>query len=135
MNKTILKARATAKERNWDKIYWAIDIHGTILVPDYKSVVDSDQNFEFYPMAKECLQKLTQSPDSLILYTCSWHGEIEVYKEFFAKHGIVFDHVNCNPEVGNTRYGYYEDKPYFNVLLDDKAGFEPEMWVDMFKIL
>jgi hypothetical protein len=28
--------------------------------------------------------------------------------------------------VANTRGGYFEDKPYMNVLLDDKAGFCPE---------
>jgi hypothetical protein len=32
--------------------------------------------------------------------------------------------VNKNPEVKSTTYGYYEDKPYFNVLFEDKAGFD-----------
>jgi len=25
----------------------------------------------------------------------------------------------------NSDLGYYDKKPYFNVLLDDKAGFDP----------
>jgi hypothetical protein len=40
--------------------------------------------------------------------------------------------INKNPNVENNAYGYYRDKPYFNVLFEDKAGFDAEedwLWV------
>jgi hypothetical protein len=112
------------REKNWDKTYWAFDIHGTILKPNYQANAIST---EFYPLAKEVMQMLSKRTDIVrILYTCSYPHEIEQYIEYFAKHGIHFDHINKNPEVACGAYGYYEDKFYFNVLLDDKAGFDGE---------
>ena len=29
-------------------------------------------------------------------------------------------------EAENTKHGYFEDKPYMNILLEDKAGFDSE---------
>lgn len=110
-----------AKEREWDKTYWAVDIHGTMLKPDYKK--DSDK--EFYPLAKETLQILSARPDvCLLLYTCSYPDEISEYLSFFELHGIKFRYVNKNPEAADNKHGFFQDKPYFNVLLEDKAGFE-----------
>lgn len=34
------------------------------------------------------------------------------------------DDHNENPECGNTDYADFTTKPYFNILLDDKAGME-----------
>ncbi len=115
------------KERGWDKTYWAIDIHGTILKPNYQK---GNIPKEFYPYAIECLQYLTQRKDIvLIKYTCSHLNEIEEYKVYFESLGIKFDYVNVNPEI-LTRHdslGNYDQKPYFNVLFEDKAGFDPEV--------
>jgi len=60
------------------------------------------------------------------LYTCSYPKEIQRYLEFFDVNGINFDYANKNPDAKNTKYGYYEDKPYYNVLFEDKAGFDAE---------
>jgi len=60
------------------------------------------------------------------MYTCSHPKELDEYNSFFVKDNINFDYINENPEVMNTSYGYYENKPYINVLLDDKAGFSAE---------
>jgi len=62
-----------------------------------------------------------------LLYTCSHPGQIEEYQKYFREHDIIFDHVNENPEVvtgENNDYGNYDKKPYFNVLFEDKAGFD-----------
>jgi hypothetical protein len=40
------------------------------------------------------------------------------------QHGIVIDYVNENPECVDTKLATFTDKFYFNVILDDKAGFE-----------
>ena len=66
------------------------------------------------------------------LYTCSYPKEIQEYINFFKEHDIEFTFINKNPDVENTIYGYYEDKPYFNVLFEDKAGFDAKNdWGDV----
>ncbi len=119
-----------ARERGWEKTYWAIDIHGTILKPNYKR---NEISREFYPHAIEVLQLLSKQKDIVkILYTCSYPHEIEQYLEYFAKYDIHFDHVNKNPEVVDGGYGCYNNKFYFNVLMDDKAGFDGETdWAEI----
>jgi hypothetical protein len=113
-----------AKGRGWDKTYWAFDLHGTILVPNYKK---GDIPTEFYPNALEALKMISSIPEiCMIMYTCSHPHEIEEYLEFFKKHNIIFHFVNENPEVPDAAYGYYRDKFYFNVLFEDKAGFLPK---------
>lgn len=112
-------------ERNWDKTFWAFDIHGTIIKPNYSS---DGIPTEIYDGAVEVLQMLSMDPEvCLILYTCSHPHEIEQYLELFVKHQIHFDYVNENPEVKTDLggYGCYDKKPYFNILFEDKAGFDP----------
>lgn len=124
MRKHILNTFAKKPLRKWDTLYWAIDIHDTCIKSNYsKSGVLPT---EFFPKAKEVLQRLSKRNDCcLILFTCSHPHEIEKYMEFFNEHGIKFNHVNKNPEALNTAYGFFEHKFYFNFLLDDKAGFDP----------
>ncbi|MBK7653117.1 MAG: hypothetical protein IPJ20_23605 [Flammeovirgaceae bacterium] len=113
-----------AKEKQWRKTYWAFDIHGTILKPNFKQY---EITKEFYPHAKEVLQLISKQKDIVkILYTCSYPNEIEQYVSYFNANGIHFDYVNENPDVADGSYGYYKEKFYFNVLMDDKAGFDGE---------
>jgi hypothetical protein len=134
ITRAITNCLRNAKERGWEKTYWAFDIHGTILKPNYKR---DEISREFYPHAIEVLQLLGKRTDIVkILYTCSYPHEIEQYLEYFAKHGIHFDHINKNPEVADGGYGYYNDKFYFNVLMDDKAGFDGETdWIEIKKLI
>src|SRR5690606_24304380 len=82
---------------------------------------------DFYPLAKEVLVELSNRKDIMLgLYTCSYPREIELYMEFFKSKGINFDMVNRNVDIENTSYGYFNEKPYMNVLLEDKAGFKAE---------
>lgn len=112
-----------AHQKKWNKTYWAFDIHGTILKPTFQTGVMST---EFYPFAKEAMQVITRREDIVrVLYTCSYPEEIVEYVKFFKSHGIHFDHVNKNPDVCAGAYGYYDHKFYFNVLFEDKAGFDP----------
>ncbi|AYB30920.1 hypothetical protein [Chryseolinea soli] len=134
ITKAIRNCLANAKERKWDKTYWAFDIHGTILRPTCQTGVIST---EFYPFAKEVLQLLSTRKDIVrILYTCSYPNEIVEYVKYFEDHQIHFDHVNENPDVGAGAYGFYERKFYFNVLFEDKAGFDPLTdWEDVLKLI
>jgi hypothetical protein len=122
--KSIKSAFRRANEKNWPTVYFAIDIHDTIVKGNYNA---DEIPTEFFPDAEKTLQTLTKRQDiKLILYTCSHPNEIEQYQEFFKSKGIIFDYVNCNPEVTTEigGYGNYDNKFYFNVLLDDKAGFD-----------
>ena len=121
----IQKALKIKSKRNWDRIYIAVDIHNTIVEGNYKT---NDIPTEFYPYAKEVLQLFSKREDvKLILFTCSHPHEIESYLKLFTDNGIYFDYINENPEVQSDLdgYGNYEKKFYFNVLMDDKAGFDP----------
>jgi len=109
--------------RKWSRLFFFFDVHETIIYPDY----DNKQPIKFYLYAKDVLQYLSGRDDiSISLYTCSYPKEIQKYIKFFQKNNIEFEYVNRNPDAENTMYGYYEDKPYFNVLFDDKAGFDAE---------
>lgn len=123
-------------KRNWDKTYWAFDIHGTILIPNYSY---GNTPKEFYPMAKETLQFISKLPDvCMILYTCSHPHEIAEYVKLFEENDIDFKFVNENPEVPTdiNGYGCYDKKLYMNVLFEDKAGFEPEKeWSEVYELL
>ncbi len=131
---TISNCIANARTKGWDKTYWAFDIHGTILKPTYESGKTST---EFYPYAKEVMQLLSRQRNVVrILYTCSYPQEIEQYLKFFEGHGIRLDYVNDNPEVCAGAYGHYQDKFYFNVLFEDKAGFNPLTdWKEVYQLL
>lgn len=126
------------KKKNWEYTYWFVDIHGTILKPNYEV---GNIPTEYYPGAKETLKVLTKDKSiKLVLYTCSHPEEIARYVDYFAKDKIIFDFINENPEVKSDKasegYGYYEDKPYINVLLDDKAGLNPEYdWIHIKDVL
>jgi len=127
--KAIKKTEKRAAERGWNKVFYFFDIHETVLYPDY----NNKEKLRFYPYAKEVLQYLSERKDiSISVYTCSYPDEIARYIEFFKENDIYFEMVNKNSEVANNSYGYYRDKPYFNVLFEDKAGFDAEedwLWV------
>jgi hypothetical protein len=124
------------EKRNWDRTFWAFDIHGTILKPNYQYGNTPD---EFYPMAKETLQLLGKiSEVVMFLYTCSHPHEIVEYQKLFVDNDIHFKYVNENPEVPTdpNGYGNYNKKPYMNVLFEDKAGFNPETeWQEVYDLM
>jgi hypothetical protein len=120
---SIKTAFETSRKKGWTKMYFAVDIHGTMIKPNYqKGNIPTD----FYTDALESLQLMSKRDDIvLILYTCSNPDEIIKYKKLLKDNLIYFRYANKNPEVENESYGYYDDKFYFSVLLDDKAGFNP----------
>lgn len=134
ITRAINNALAVAKRKGWNKTYWAIDIHGTMIVPNFKA---NDIPKEFYPHVIETLQLLTKREDVvLILYTCSHPHELDQYNKYFHSHGIHFDYINENPEVKSADYGCFDTKIYFNVLFEDKAGFDPETdWLRVKELL
>jgi len=115
-----------ANDKQWYETYWFIDFHGVISKPDYN---EKSKKVNYYPYVKETLQYLTEKrPDVvLILFTSSYPEEIKTYMDVFNKDNIYFKYVNENPEISKLTgsFGCYDKKPYYNVLIDDKCGFDP----------
>ena len=127
MKKHVLRTFDKIRSRGWDRIYWAVDIHDTVIKSNY-SVTTLPT--EFFQGSRSALQRLTDRPDCvLILFTCSHQDHVDLYLKLFEDNGIRFEYVNENPEVPNTDLGNFDRKFYVNIYLDDKAGFDPsEDW-------
>jgi hypothetical protein len=114
-------------ERGWDKwphMFWAIDLHDVIIPGTYTK---NNEGREFYPYAKEVLQWLNDREDmTLILYTSSHESSIADICEWLRPQGIEFDYINSNPECVGSELCSFKDKFYFDVMLEDKAGFVGE---------
>jgi len=114
------------KAHVWPEVYWCIDLHGTI-IPTGKDSDDKTDELEFYPHAKEVLQWLSNRKDIiLILWTSTPFYRTKDVLTWLIKNNINFEYVNENPHAKDTSRSDFSKKFYFNVLLDDRAGFEAE---------
>ena len=119
--------KSFTKKRNggwedWPLMYWAIDLHDVIIPASYKK---THEGIEFAYCAKEVLQWLTKQDDMcLILYTCSHENYTEEILEWLWMNSIQFDYVNENPKVDSDDLRNVGGKFYFDIMLEDKAGFD-----------
>lgn len=119
--------------RGWDYIYWCIDIHDVV----FTGLYDNGQKLDWVnPTCPAILRWLTEREDhKLIMWTCSHQSEIDKYKQKLAAHGIRFDFINENPDCPSDELCDFSKKLYYNIMLEDKAGFEAGDWVDIGVIL
>ena len=98
------------KERKWDKIYIAIDLHGTIIVPGRHITL------QVYPEAKRGLKYLSKIDYvSLILFTSTKEEQLEEFYIWCMHNDIKFLALNENPECSQSnRDGDYTKKFYFS---------------------
>jgi hypothetical protein len=107
-------------ERKWDTLYVVVDAHGTMIRPYHNAL-------ELYPEAIEVLQWFGKRKDfKLILWSSSYMAELEQIDSLCMRNKILFHYINQNPNENNTKMADFSKKFYFNILIDDKAGFEPE---------
>ena len=110
--------------RGWDKwprLYWAIDLHDVIIPGTYTRL---NENKQFYPYAQEVLQWLTNRKDMcLILFTSSHTDSLTNVVQWINEFGINFDYINCNPECPDNELCSFAAKFFFDIMLEDKAGF------------
>jgi len=121
---SISRAYRTMAERNWDKIYIALDIHDTVMEANYK-----DATGALLPECIKPLQVISNLPEVvIILYSCCHPKDYETYMNVFKSNGIKIGYFNENPNVENTVSGCFDKKFYYSILIDDKAGFNPKDW-------
>ena len=121
---SIVRAYRIKVKRNWDRLYFAFDLHDTITWSTYTK--DEAKKKVFFPGAVEALKYFSSCKDLiLILFTSSYQEYLEEYYRQLEDNEIYFNYLNENPEVPSTDVGDFIKKFYFNVLFDDKAGFNP----------
>jgi hypothetical protein len=122
----IKKSFEMKKAKGWPEIYFCIDLHGTI-IPSGRSSEDNKDYLSFYDGAKEVLQWISNRRDLfLILWTSTPPDRQTEVHEWFLKNGIEVNYWNENPHAKDTPRSRFDKKFYFNVVLDDRGGFEPE---------
>lgn len=90
--------------------------HGKLLIAfDFDNTVfDFHNSGDKYPKVIELLRRARDKGHTLILFTANPNTTFCV--RFCEDAGIKPDYVNCSPlNMG-------ERKPYYNILLDDRAG-------------
>src|SRR5512137_166713 len=112
-----------APKRGWKTIYWLVDVHGVIIPGSWAKLN------EFRFISEDCfpvLKWLSDRADQrIIVWTSSHTQEAADVLLWLERKGIHVDYFNHNPEEKNTEYADFSQKPYFNILIDDKAGFDP----------
>lgn len=112
--------------KSFDRMYLALDIHGTVADSDYLHVSHS-----LYSVAIQPLPVISHLPEvCIILYSCCHPEDYASYFKLFQEHNICVKYFNENPEVTNTQTGCFDVKFYYNLIFEDKGvpGFEPSLW-------
>ena len=119
----IKRAFRRKKEKGWPKVYIAVDLHDTVITGTYNRMNVGAVPF---PGAVEVLKRWTDREDiCLILWTPSYLDAADAIRaRFLTEHGVRFDLWNENTEVPSGDLCDFSKKWYFDILLEDKAGFE-----------
>lgn len=103
--------------------------HGSLFVAfDYDNTVFDYHNLGIkYDKIIGLLRECKSLGFTLILFTGNEGDQLEVIKEDLKNRNIPYDLINENPLM-NTR------KPYYNILLDDRAGLK-EAYTNLKKLI
>lgn len=123
--KAIKRAFEYAKQKSHDKIYLAIDLHGVCFNSNYAQGGYTWCNNQVVP----ALQAISNRADTVIILFSSCHPEEQkTIIGFFAENNIRVHYFNENPECANTKSGCFDQKFYYSIIVEDKAGFDPDEW-------
>jgi len=136
MRKQIERSYKRFREKGYPNWYWAIDVHDVIFVGDYKV----DCEMRWIRDAKRALKIIGMIPEiKVILYTSTRKDKTqEIINKIETETGLKIFGVNENPDFKTDPGGLCEfDKKFcFDVLLDDKAGFDgPNDWEPIIETL
>jgi len=128
----INRAIKKKNKRKHPFLFWAIDVHDTII----KSTYDDSRIYKFLPYAIRALQMISADPEmKIILYSCSYQDQMNDLIDHLKTKAIQVDYVNENPECGNSQLADFSKKFYFDILIDDKAGFDRDDWCFIYHYL
>ena len=130
----IERARLIQLDKKWPKLYWAIDLHDTIIPSSRTLGYESKVLFDG---AKEALQEISKRDDQCIILWTATNPDV-VWSEIVSwldTYNIHVSYHNENPECKSEKYARFGGKFYFDVLLDDKAGFNITWWKDIDQIV
>lgn len=141
-------------ERGYSNLYIAIDLHGTIINSTQQTKFEWQdggdnpsesiysigvQKEEPYIFAFMTLKLITEKFPfiKLILWTSAKSDKINAFvDEVLKKEGIKFSYVNENPDFFGNLYADFSKKFCFDILIDDKAGFDPQTdWFHIYNFL
>ncbi len=131
VNSIFIKAWEDASNKGYDHVVIAIDLHGTII--DTKIFNTTPGSFEDKVRASilrpaiTALQKLSVHPSiSMFIYSgtrkCHLRKLIDILRDQYR--------INIDLEYSsNIQHASqsFKRKPYYSILLDDKAGFDPDV--------
>lgn len=134
------KAWADAATKGYDHVVIAVDLHGTMV--DSKVFNAAPGNIEMkvqssiFRSAVTALKLLSEHPSvTMFIYSGTKRRKLEqVLEELMSRYGIEID-IDYSSD---TQYSIqsFKNKPYFGILLDDKAGFDPDTdWDEITRIL
>lgn len=125
IGRAIDRAYRVAKERGWDRIYWALDLHGTCIESNY---IGGEYDW-ITPECGQVLRQLDEFPETfLIAWSSLYPSDKRGIDQFFAINGVELYAINKNPLEQNTKTGCFDEKFYMSIIVDDKAGFCPSEW-------
>jgi hypothetical protein len=123
-----------------------VDLHGTVFKPSKKTqkceswekeITTKDSGAVPYRFAIETLRLISSHSNwKLILWTSTQQDHAQMYKALLADNLVTIHYINENPECKNNNYADFSEKFCFDLLIDDKAGFEPEDdWEKLYEFL
>lgn len=112
------------EDRSWQYVYIMVDLHGVVLNSNYKS--SNELKFAHFDTQRVLSYLSNQQDVVLIMWTSSHWNEIQNVISWLKQMGIYFRYVNENPLEKDTEYASFAKKPYFSIVLDDKAGFDQD---------
>lgn len=129
--KIIENVTAQRVTRQWNTLYWAIDLHDTVITGKYNRY---NHGATIFPGAKRVLDYLYNHQNHRSILWTSSHSDAA--NDAINLFDLKFNYFNENPECPSTEMCDFNRKFYFNFLIDDKSGFEPEKdWDEIYEAL
>lgn len=126
--KAISRAYEYANQRKYPKIYIALDLHGVCFRSNYEQGGYTWINDQVV----RALRSISNQSEVVIILFSSCHPEEQpIIMQFFADNGIKVAYFNENPECSNSKSGCFDSKFYYSIVIDDKAGFDPDEWEEV----
>ena len=102
------------------RLYKDYKAHGKLIIAfDFDNTIfDIHGNGDTYPEVTRVLQDARKAGHTLVLFTANEGYRLQMIRVYLNELGLNPDYVNESPVFKDNR------KPYYNILLDDRAGLE-----------